>query len=51
MMNEDMVKCPKESDILYQREICETIFRKSDIRCWCKTCEVFSKEEKPAESN
>jgi hypothetical protein len=50
-MAEELVKCPKESDIMYQREICENIFRKSDIRCWCKTCEIFSEEEERAKPN
>ena len=49
-MREEMVRCPKESDIMYQREICENIFRKSDIRCWCKSCEIFRDEEQQKEA-
>jgi len=50
-MIKDMVQCPKDSDIMYEREICENIFRKGDVRCWCKTCEIFRKEEHPADAN
>jgi hypothetical protein len=41
-MPEDMVKCPRDSKVMYSRDVCENIFRKNDIRVWCKTCEVFS---------
>lgn len=50
-MIKDMVQCPKDSDIMYEREICENIFRKGDMRCWCKTCEIFHKEEHPTDKN
>ena len=44
-MQKDMVKCPKDSEVMYSREVCETVFRKGDIRIWCKSCEVFSKDQ------
>jgi len=40
-MTEDMVKCPKDTKIMYQRDVCENVFRKENLRCWCKNCEVF----------
>lgn len=46
-MTTDMVKCPKDNKVMYSREVCENVFRKSDIRIWCKTCEVFGVD--PAE--
>ena len=44
-MSEEMVKCPKDSTILYSRDVCENIFRKNDLRVWCKSCEVFGSEK------
>ena len=44
-MQKDLVKCPKDSKVMYSREVCENVFRKNDIRIWCKTCEVFSKDQ------
>jgi acetyl-CoA carboxylase beta subunit len=49
-MTEDMVQCPKDTKIMYQRDVCENIFRKSNIRCWCKTCELFKDEELETEN-
>jgi hypothetical protein len=48
-MTKDMVQCPKDSKIMYQRDVCENVFRKGNIRCWCKTCEVFQDEEHETE--
>ena len=39
-MTEDMVKCPKDTKIMYQRDVCENIFRKGNLRCWCTVCLV-----------
>lgn len=44
-MTEDMVKCPKDTKIMYQRDVCENIFRKGNLRCWCKNCEIFRDPE------
>lgn len=44
-MAKDLVKCPKDSKVMYSREVCENVFRKNDIRIWCKTCEVFSNDQ------
>jgi hypothetical protein len=35
-MTKDMVQCPKDSKIMYQRDVCENVFRKGNIRCWCR---------------
>jgi hypothetical protein len=29
---------------MYSRDVCENVFRKGDIRVWCKTCEEFSND-------
>jgi len=44
-MQKDLVKCPKDSKVMYSREVCENVFRKNDIRIWCKTCEVFNNDQ------
>ena len=49
-MTKDMVQCPKDSKIMYQRDVCENIFRKGNMRCWCKTCELFKDEDQETES-
>ena len=49
-MTKDMVQCPKDSKIMYQRDVCENVFRKGNIRCWCKTCELFRDEEQETEN-
>ena len=43
-MAKEMVKCPKDAKVMYSRDVCENVFRKGDIRIWCKTCEVFSND-------
>ena len=48
-MTKDMIQCPKDSKIMYQRDVCENVFRKGNIRCWCKTCEAFQDEEHETE--
>jgi len=40
-MDKSFIKCPKDPKMKYYREVCEDIFRKGDLRSWCKTCEVF----------
>ncbi len=47
-MNKSFVKCPKDPKMKYFREVCEKVFRKGDIRNWCKTCEVFQDQKKTA---
>ena len=49
-MTKDMVQCPKDSKIMYQRDVCENIFRKGNVRCWCKTCELFRDDEQETEN-
>ena len=49
-MTKDMVQCPKDSKIMYQRDVCENVFRKGNIRCWCKTCELFRDEEQDTDN-
>ena len=43
-MPKDMVKCPRDSKVMYSRDVCENVFRKNDIRVWCKTCEEFNND-------
>ena len=43
-MPKEMVACPRDSKILYSRDVCENVFRKGDIRVWCKSCEAFVNE-------
>jgi len=48
-MAKKMIQCPRDTRIMYERTVCEHIFRKGNIRPWCKTCEVFQKMERLAE--
>jgi hypothetical protein len=50
-MAELYVKCPKDPEIRYQREVCEKIFRKGNHRLWCKTCAVFQDEKKETDKS
>ena len=36
-----MIECPRDTQTKYNRDECENVFRKGDIRVWCKTCEAF----------
>ena len=40
-MAEQFIRCPKDSQIEYRREVCENIFRKNDFRIWCRECQNF----------
>ena len=40
-MGKSLIKCPKDPKIQYYREVCTEIFRKGNLRKWCKQCEVF----------
>ena len=44
-MTKEMIQCPEDAQVMYSREVCEKVFRKGNIRVWCKTCEVFGKEQ------
>jgi len=48
-MSKTFIKCPKDPKMQYYREVCTEIFRKGDIRNWCKNCEVFQDQEKAGE--
>jgi hypothetical protein len=37
-----LIRCPREPENRYYREVCEEVFRKTGFRTWCQTCEVFS---------
>lgn len=50
-MIEKTIHCPKDPDLHYYREICQEIFRKSDMRHWCKQCERFLNEKQQGEEN
>ena len=45
-MGESLIKCPKDPKIQYYREVCTEIFRKGNLRKWCKHCEVFHDQKK-----
>ncbi|MBF0120511.1 MAG: hypothetical protein HQK79_16875 [Desulfobacterales bacterium] len=40
-MSIKLIKCPKDPEIKYYREVCEEIFRKGRLRYWCKECNLF----------
>ena len=44
-----MIKCPRDTQVMYSRDVCENTFRKGNIRIWCKTCEVFQEEKREPE--
>ena len=46
-MNKAFITCPKDPKMKYYREVCTEIFRKGNVRSWCKTCEVFQDQDKP----
>jgi len=48
-MAKKMIQCPRDTSIMYERKVCEKIFRKGNIRIWCKTCEAFEEMEKQIE--
>lgn len=45
-MGKSVIKCPKDPQMQYYREVCEKIFRKGNIRNWCKHCEIFQDKKK-----
>lgn len=45
-MGKSLIKCPKDPKIQYYREVCTEIFRKGNLRKWCKHCEVFHDQKK-----
>ena len=47
-MGKSLIKCPKDPKIQYYREVCTEIFRKGNLRKWCKHCEVFHDQKKSA---
>jgi hypothetical protein len=47
-MKKAIIRCPKDPKMQYYREVCQDIFRKGDIRNWCKNCEVFQDRKKAA---
>ena len=44
-MKKEKVRCPRDPEIHYYKEACVTIFRKNNIRVWCKDCKVFQHKE------
>ncbi len=46
MMGKSFIKCPKDPKMQYYREVCKEIFRKGNMRNWCKACEVFKDQKK-----
>ena len=47
-MGKSFIKCPKDPEMQYYREVCKEIFRKGNTRNWCKQCEVFQEQKKSA---
>ena len=50
-MKKAVIKCPKDPKMQYYLEVCTEIFRKGNMRKWCKTCEVFQDQKKAAAGN
>jgi len=48
LMGESFIKCPKDPEMQYYREVCKEVFRKGNMRNWCKQCEVFQERKKSA---
>jgi hypothetical protein len=46
-MAKAFIQCPKDPKMKYYREACVEIFRKGNLRSWCKTCEIFQDQSKP----
>lgn len=40
----ELISCPKDQNKHYFRSSCEDIFRKGNIRYWCKDCIIFKSE-------
>ncbi len=49
-MAQQLIQCPKDPQIKYQKKVCETIFRKDNFRTWCKKCQNFQPSESPSEN-
>ena len=47
-MGKSFIKCPKDPKVKYYRDVCEEIFRKGNIRNWCKSCEAFQDQKDTA---
>ena len=41
LMSKAFIQCPKDPKMEYYREVCTEIFRKKNLRSWCKSCEMF----------
>ena len=41
LMSKAVIQCPKDPKMEYYREVCMEVFRKKNLRCWCKSCEMF----------
>ena len=48
-MGKLLIKCPRDPRNHYLREVCEEIFRKNDLRYWCKACEAFQEKKKTSD--
>ena len=46
IIGKSFIKCPKDPKMQYYREVCKEIFRKGNMRNWCKACEVFKDQKK-----
>ncbi len=44
-MSEELVTCPKDPELHYFRKFCEELFRKGNIRSWCKSCTKFQTDK------
>lgn len=47
-MSQSFIKCPKDPKMQYYREVCTEIFRKGNMRSWCKNCDAFQEQKNSA---
>lgn len=47
-MGKSLIRCPKDPKKQYYREVCKEIFRKGNMRNWCKHCEIFHDQKESA---
>jgi len=50
-MSKQFVTCPRDPKNKYLKKVCEEIFRKNDLRYWCKSCELFQDKKMTGPKN
>lgn len=48
-MGKPIITCPKDPEMKYFQDVCKEIFRKDNIRNWCKSCDVFLEQKETAD--